>query len=153
MMFYLSICDFGTENTAFFDSLMMNKAAKKINILFLWLLLLTQYFPLVLSFSIYHDVLFFYLLLTQHFPLVLSFTIYHNDLFFYLLLTQHFPLVLSFTIYHDIAIVSKTRYRAKSTLKFTDLSTSLHTIVRFEANSECCFWGGFVTLVVNINRF
>ena len=26
----------GIENTAFFDSLMMNKAAKKINVLFLW---------------------------------------------------------------------------------------------------------------------
>ena len=119
-------------------------------------LLLTQHFPLVLSFTIYHDDLFVYLLLTQltqHFPLVLSFTIYHDDLFVYLLLTQHFPLVLSFTIYHDIAIVSKTRYGVKSTLKFTALSTSLHTIVRFEANSECCFWDGFVSLVVNINRF
>ena len=34
-MYYVQY--FGTENTAFYDSLMMNNAAKKINILILFL--------------------------------------------------------------------------------------------------------------------
>ena len=35
-LFKKSSISFGTENTAFFDSLMMNKAARKMNIVFLW---------------------------------------------------------------------------------------------------------------------